>query len=79
MGVAQLRRKRRWRGRDRGNLRKLQKGLIALSVREMKMSAYADANGVQGLFFDNTTDASITDAMQLLMDRIDACLVELTN
>lgn len=73
--LAQIKKKRQWRGTDRGRLRKLQKALLMMSQREQRMNAYADATGAFGFYFDDTPGAVITTAMQTLMNRIDACLI----
>lgn len=72
--LAQVKKRRQWRGTDRGRLRKLQKALLMMTARDQRMAANADATGDFGFYFDETAGNTITAAMQLIMDRIDACL-----
>lgn len=74
MPVVKKRRKQ-WRGTDRGRLRLLQRAILMMSAREQRVAAFEAATATFGTYFDNTIDRSITTAMQLLSDRIDACLV----
>lgn len=76
--LQQLKRTRRWRGRDRGYLRALQKAILMMSARDQRMDFFIETTAQQGNMFDNSTDGRYAAAMQLLMDRIDFCLVELT-
>jgi len=69
-----LRKVKQWRGNDRGYLRALQKALLMMSRREQRMAAKEVEFGEDGFFFDNSENAIITDAMQLLLDRIDEAL-----
>lgn len=73
--LAQVKKKRQWRGTDRGRLRKLQKALLMMSARDQRMSAFEDATGVFGFYFDDTNAGTVTASMQLLLNRIDACLL----
>lgn len=74
--IAFLRKTRLWRGNDRGYLRLLQRAIRLMSAREQRMAVKEAEFGEAGFFFDNAPDHSITAAMQLLSDRIDAALVE---
>lgn len=74
MPLAGMKVRRQWRGRDRGLLRLLQRAILSMNRRDVRVGQYADAHGLDGFFFGEPDAVGIQAALQLLSDRVDECL-----
>lgn len=77
--IAHVKPRYQWRNNDRGYLRLLQKAIIYMQKRDLRMSRWSAKKGVAGFYFADPARPELTDALQTLLDRIDECLVAKTT